>query len=214
MPQAFYEQEFMCKFLENASAVFKNISRRLDEFTIYPEADKRYQMGVDLGRHEDFTVITITDKHTLKSQIIERFNKIDWDLQISKIEATARRFNNAEIWLDSTGIGDPVYALLIGKGLNVQAFKFTEKSREQLLNNLAILIEQNKLTIAKNEFLENELKSFQYVLRGERVKAEVPEGYHDDCVMSLALSVWGLYEPLPSPKSQAEVIILPIQKYD
>jgi hypothetical protein len=129
----------------------------------------------------------------------ERFNQVDWILQEAKIEANARRFNNARITIDSTGIGDPVVEELRRRGLNIQeddVFKFTQTSRTNLLNNLAILLENAKIKIPNDEGLLNELKSFTIEMN-DRGKAIIkcPDELHDDRVMSLALAVWGISEP-------------------
>jgi hypothetical protein len=78
-----------------------------------------------------------------------------------------------------------------------EGFKFTESSRMNLLNNLAILLEQDKIRIPDDEGLLTELEAFQYSLteRG-KIKVTVPDGMTDDRVMSLALSVWGVREPI------------------
>jgi hypothetical protein len=123
---------------------------------------------------------------------------VDWILQEAKIEASARKFNNARITLDSTGIGDPVVEELRRRGLNINeedVFKFTQNSRTNLLNNLAILFENAKIKIPKDEGLLDELRSFSIEMN-EKGKAVIrcPEGLHDDRVMSLALAVWGVPE--------------------
>ena len=199
MPEAMYKQEFLCEFLENAGQVFRRIKENIheDELDIQPE--KSFTLGVDLAKYNDFTVLTPFDLNTGKVGRLERFNQIDWNLQKARIEATARRYNNARVKLDSTGLGDPIYDDLRKQGLNLdeKPFKFTEISRAQILNNLAILLEQDKIKIPKDENLINELMSFQYKV-GEkgRIKAVAPDNMHDDTVMSLALAVWGFSEPL------------------
>jgi hypothetical protein len=74
-------------------------------------------------------------------------------------------------------------------------------------------LEQDKIKIPNFEPLINELKSFQWKLsEAGRLRAEVPEGLHDDCVMSLALSVWNL--PSQPLKIEAENVWLPqFQEY-
>ena len=90
----------------------------------------------------------------------------------------------------------------MARGLRVggddqRGFVFTETSRANLLNNLAILLEQDKIKIPDDEGLISELEAFRYELsdRG-KIKVTVPEGMTDDRVMSLALSVWGVREPV------------------
>lgn len=161
-----------------------------------------FQLGVDLAKYNDWTVLTPFSLNTFIVYPQERFNQIDWNLQKARIEAMARRFNNALIWPDSTGLGDPIVEDLKARGLNIggedgRGFKFTEISRQNLLNNLAILLEQDKIKIPDDEGLIAELEAFQYTLtENGKIKVKVPEGLHDDRVMSLALSVYGATTPV------------------
>ncbi len=204
--EAFYKQEYECDFLDNASAVFRRVRNNLWDGNLEPQYYHSYQLGIDLAKYDDWTVITPVDKNTFKVGNQDRFNKIDWNLQVSRIEANAYKFYHPILKVDSTGVGDPICETLVNKGLNVdpvEGIKFTELSRKQLLENLAILLEHDKIKIPNNETLLNELESFSYKLtENKRIKMEVPEGMHDDCVMSLALAVWGLSEPLGEPKNE------------
>jgi hypothetical protein len=160
--------------------------------------DGEFKLGVDLAKYNDFTVITPFNMSTFIVYPQDRFNQVDWILQEAKIEASARKFNNARITLDSTGIGDPVVEELRRRGLNINeedVFKFTQNSRTNLLNNLAILFENGKIKIPKDEGLLDELRSFSIEMN-EKGKAVIkcPDGLHDDRVMSLALAVWGVAE--------------------
>lgn len=70
--------------------------------------------------------------------------------------------------------------------------------RMDLLNNLAMLLEQDKIQIPNDQGLIDELESFQYSLSPTgKIKVSAPEGMHDDRVMSLALAVWGATNPVP-----------------
>lgn len=203
-PQDFFEQEYYCKFIEGAGQFFKRINDCLIEETDVYNPTHRYQMGVDLAKYQDYTVITIIDLHTFSVLKQERFNQIDWNLQKAKIEATYHKYGKPLIYIDSTGVGDPIYEDLFKKGLRVESFKFTEQSRKDLLTNLAIKLEQGKISIPDNEILKAELQSFHYEIKGEngKTKLVVPEGLHDDTVMSLALAVWNIPDnPLPLPNS-------------
>lgn len=200
MPEDLYFQEYFCKFLDGASQFFKGIEKvvyddrnsDIEERWGY-KPGKLYRLGVDLGKHQDFTVITPIDLNTFKVGPIERFNQMDWPLQKSKIETQYYKYGKSEIRMDSTGLGDPIYDDLTDKGLKISPYVFTEKSRENLLKNLAILIEQEIIRLPNNQVLLDELRSFQYELtESGKVRIVVPDGLHDDCVMSLALAVWDL----------------------
>ena len=203
MPAELYEQEYMCKFVDGAGQFFTNIDQTLHESDLPLPKGRRYQTGVDLAKYQDFTVLTAIDLANFYVYPQERFNQIDWTTQQMTIEAFLRKYNLPRCWMDGTGVGDPVVDNLRKKGLNIESFKFTEQSRMDLLNNLRIMIDQNKIKIPNDEMLIAELKSFQYSLTGQgKIKVQVPEGLHDDMVMSLALAVWELREyKIPETKT-------------
>lgn len=200
-PQALYDQEYNVEFLEGASQFFKRIHQNTYPKDYMLSDEGEFQLGVDLAKYNDWTVLTPFNLTTFIVHPQERFNQIDYNLQKAKIEAMARRFNNAKIWPDSTGVGDPIVEDLKARGLNIgnegEGFKFTESSRQNLLNNLAILLEQDKIKIPDDEGLITELESFQYSLsESGKIKVRAPEGLHDDRVMSLALAVYGATQPI------------------
>ena len=207
MPETMIEQEYYCKFVEGAGQFFKRIKENT-----YPKdkdlpEDGDFQIGVDLAKYNDFTVITPFNLNYFIVYPQDRFNQIDYNLQKAKIEATARRYNNGLVMPDATGVGDPIVEDLKARGLRIAldgvGFKFTEISRQNLLNNLAILLEQDKIKIPDDEGLISELESFQYSMTETgKIKVKVPDGLHDDRVMSLALAVWGVREPIRNSSYQ------------
>lgn len=218
MPEALFNQEYMCDFIEGAGQFFRRIKQNVYEPKPLPEQGD-FQLGVDLAKYQDWTVITPFNLNFFIAYPQERFNQVDWNLQKARIEAAARRHSSIDagetalIWPDATGVGDPVVEDLKARGLRIggennEGFKFTETSRQNLLNNLAILLEQDKIKIPNDEGLISELESFQYTLteRG-KIKVSVPEGMHDDRVMSLALSVWGVTEKVkPDPYAIHQIL--------
>ena len=61
------------------------------------------------------------------------------------------------------------------------------------------MIENGKITIPQIPELINELKLYGYKISANgNVQYGAPEGYHDDCVIALALAAWQLkrYPPL------------------
>lgn len=198
--EAFYAQEYECSFNEGAGAFFRRVRENLyDGNSGLPEYGD-FQLGVDLAKYQDFTVITPFNLNTFRAYPQDRFNQIDWNLQKARIEATALRYK-ARVKIDATGVGDPVVEDLKARGLNISdddAIKFTEVSRMNLLNNLAMLLEQDKIQIPNDQGLIDELESFQYSLSPlGKIKVGAPESMHDDRVMSLALAVHGVSNMVP-----------------
>lgn len=111
--------------------------------------------------------------------------------------------------MDSTGVGEPIYDDLNAMGLSPTGYHFTEQSRKDLLTNLQILLEQEIIKIPNDPILIDELRSFQYELTDTgKVKMSVPDGLHDDMVMSLALAVWDLPKrPIPQKIESQKVVV-------
>lgn len=217
MPEDLFYQEYYCKFIEGAGRVFRNIENCIYDDKYEPEPNQKFQidhhrtyrLGVDLAKLSDYTVVTAIDLTTFKTFISERFNQIDYPLQKARIAAQYYRFNKAAITIDSTGVGEPIYDDLSAQGLVITPYKFTEASRRDLLTNLQLLLEQEIIKIPNDPILLDELRSFQYELSDSgRVKMVVPEGLHDDMVMSLALAVWDLpSRPIPQKTESKKVVI-------
>jgi len=192
MSKALYAQEYLCSFTENASAVFRDIEKHTYPAHEWVHNDNaKYQLGVDLAKFNDYTVLTPFNLTTFQVGPQDSFNKIDYSLQKAKIEGAYYQYNKPLVVMDSTGVGNPVVDDLVNKGINISPFTFTYNSRNELLINLQILLEQDKIKIPDDPELLEELKSaFFDVTPQGRTKIVVPDDKHDDRIMSLALAVW------------------------
>jgi hypothetical protein len=190
-----WRQEWMAEFLASSGEVFRNIDLCTADTLKEPQPGHFYVMGLDLAKHQDWTVLTVIDVHTFEVVHIDRFNQIDWNLQKLRVFETARRYNNCEIWCDATGVGDPIFDDLQRIGLNIQPYKFTNSSKRALVEKLSIYLEQARIRIPYDQALIRELEIFTYnITSSGTMQYGAPEGEHDDMVMSLALAVWPLAE--------------------
>jgi len=195
IPDRAFRQEFLAEFLDDGAGVFRNIKGCFKGDSLgSPNVDWPYVMGADIAKHQDFTVITVLDKNRHVVDFV-RFNKIDWPFQKQRIAEFAKKWNNAKVILDATGVGDVVYDDLSRAGLNISPYKFTNESKKVLIEGLAVDMEQNRISYPdcpEIQVMVGELEIFGYeVTRSGNVRYNAPEGYHDDCVISLALANWG-----------------------
>jgi len=206
LPLQVFEQEYMASFLPDAAAVFRGVDDIIKKDALSDViADHKYVMGVDIAKHEDFTVLTVIDKYNNNVVYCDRFSQIDYPFQKKRILATSRRYNNARIIVDSTGVGEPIKDDLSREGMFVDDFGFTNKSKKELIEKLSIFIEQKNVWIPRMETMIDELKSYGYRLSDAgNIIYGAPHGLHDDHVVSLALAVWGLVGKA-SPKTAIQV---------
>lgn len=195
-PEDFYKQEYEVEFLEGAGTFFKGIDYVLyepeankKELVIHPK--KRYQLGIDWAKVNDFTVLTPFDLSNFYVYPQDRFNQIDYNLQQARAETAYLKYNKARTQMDGTGIGTPIFDSLSRSIPRLEEYIFTEQSRKDLLENLKMLIETRKIRIPNDPTLVAELQSFQYMMTPSgKVRIGCLDNMHDDCVMSLALAVW------------------------
>ncbi|MHC4216462.1 MAG: terminase large subunit domain-containing protein [Planctomycetota bacterium] len=195
LPARIYDQEYLCRFLEAGGGIIPNPRRCVQGMLRDPQKRARYVIGADLGKHEDFTVLTALNRETYHVDGWQRFNRIDWGFQKERIARMAVRFNNALVCLDSTGLGDPITDDLKRMRISVAPYQFgglrsgnTSKAKRRLVEKLIVAIEGRHVTYPDIEQLVNELEDFDI---DEHGRYGAPSGCHDDCVISLALAVEG-----------------------
>lgn len=136
--------------------------------------------GVDLAKSFDYSVEIGLDKTGAVCHF-ERYQS-DWRQTTTRIKQL-----NKPMAIDSTGVGDPIAEDVAGAIADVEMFKFTDLSRQQLLEGLAVAIQKRLITFPEGR-ITYELEQFEYVYTNSGVRYRAPEGEHDDCVMSLALA--------------------------
>ena len=213
-PEIILKQEYNADFLEDEASVFKNISRCLRGHIEEPLSGEYYTIGIDLGKTEDFTVVTIIKNSTCQVVNVFRENKIDWSIQKELIRNICGRYKNNIVYIDSTGLGSPIADDLRRFGINLIDYKFTNASKELLIEALIVAIEQGLLGIpdvSKTQFLIDELKDFTYeILPSGKIRYSAPEGHHDDGVISLGLAVKGISHLLYNKPREEKPIITEI----
>lgn len=137
--------------------------------------------GVDLAKSSDWTVIIGLDQFGQVCHF-ERFQK-DW----MQTEQAIRVLPNVPIKIDSTGVGDPIVERLQGEKSGIIGFKFSQNSKQQIMEGLAMGIQQRKVLFPEG-VIKDELENFEFEFTDRGVRYTAPEGLHDDCVCALALA--------------------------
>lgn len=152
--------------------------------------------GWDLAKSYDWTVGIALDKNGRVCKFI-RFQK-SW--RETKVEIL-RHTGKTPALVDSTGVGDPILEDLqrpAGENRvinrNFEGFKFSASSKQQLMEGLAVDIQQQTVYYPDNE-IAAELRTFEYKHTRTSVQYSAPSGLHDDCVCALALARKKLHEP-------------------
>jgi hypothetical protein len=173
--------------------------------------------GWDLAKSVDWTVGIALDAHGNVCRLF-RF-QAPWRETKGRIVAET---GTARALVDSTGVGDPVLEDLqrgaggwtsgstphgrgsppeaLARRRNFEGFRFTGPSKQQLMEGLAVAIQQQAVRFPEGVIV-SELESFEYEYTRTGVQYTAPEGLHDDCVCALALAVRARSERRPEPRA-------------
>jgi hypothetical protein len=153
--------------------------------------------GWDLAKSQDWTVGVALDASGNVCRL-ERWQK-PWQ---ETIAAIVRHTGRAQALVDSTGVGDPVLEQLQRAARGVfEGFKFTAPSKQQLMEGVAVHLQQQKGTIPRDSVLQRELETFEYEYTRTGVRYTAPAGLHDDCVCAFGLAIYKHGHRRPPPRS-------------
>jgi hypothetical protein len=215
LPERIFAQEYLAQFLEDGGGVFRRVTAAVDSSLVAdphlarPVRDGRaYVIGVDWGRHNDWTVICVLDAREKAVVAVDRFTQIDYAIQMQRLRAMSDRFPGAQILAESNSMGGPLVEALQSQMLPVRAFQTTHASKSSAIEALALAFERGELRLPPVQWLVDELISYeQERLPSGGMRYGAPSGGHDDGVMALAIAWHGVNAGSSAP-SGAVVSVL------
>ena len=197
-PADIFRQEILAKFIENEGAVFRNIHECMTEVQDKPADHKDHYivMGVDWGKQNDFTAISVGCRDCKRELAIDRFNQIDYAFQRKRLEALVDRWDVRSILPERNSMGEPIIEQLVRDGLpvgrghdNDWGFQTTASTKSPLIENLALAFEREEWAFIDNPTWNAELEAYERKVSSAtgRSKYSAPDGMHDDTVMARAL---------------------------
>ena len=188
LPDHVFKQEYLAEFLDNGSSVFRNIKecirRSNNTSSLYA--------GIDLGRSDDYTVLTIVDSNNVEVYC-ERWRHMDWSAIINNIVEQLNKYRPNTL-VESNGAQDAIFEQIRNKVAynknSIQPFVTTSKSKQNIVEDLIVKFESMDIGIIGHDWQINELEVFtyEYNLKTRAIKYSAPVGLHDDYVMSRAIT--------------------------
>lgn len=194
LPDHVFRQEYLAEFIDGGATLFPNLT-----INDQPEQTTRYYAGVDVGRAEDYTVLTIFND---KGQMVvcERWRQMTWTT-IVKLLAEILKEYRPETYVEINSVGDAVFEMLdkeLQGFIYIEPFVTTSKSKQDMIEQLMVANQNQEFTILSNPEIKKEFDIFTYEYnpKSRQVKYSAPSGFHDDIVMSVAIA----YQSLKSMK--------------
>ena len=193
LPERIFAQEYLAEFIEDGGGVFRRVMEAATATAqAEPEAEHVYVLGVDWGKHQDFTVLSLIDATTKAQAVLDRFNQIDYALQVPRLQALCQRFRPVQIVAEQNSMGVPLVEQLHRAGLPVVPFLTTNATKAAAIDALSLAFEQGALQILNDPVQLGELLAYEAErLPSGLLRYGASDGMHDDTVMALALAWQG-----------------------
>ena len=193
LPDDIFKQELMAEFIDDGGEVFRGYSNSqiMTRWT-EPVATEKYWAGIDLGRQNDFTVLTIVNNFN-QVVFVYRERRNNWGTIVDNIVSILQKYQ-AKTIVEVNSIGDVIYEQIRRQYSKVEPFHTTNSNKEEIVNNLIVAINDHTLILPTKELcepLDTELRvfTFEYSTKSRKIRYFAPPGFHDDCVMSLAFAL-------------------------
>ncbi len=194
---AFLQEVCGCFVADLGQAIPINVSHFRSEIPWLdgPVEGEAYYIGVDLGKQEDYTVVTVM-RHTGKIARVYRWRE-GWTATVLKLAEIGEHWNRSLMGVDATGVGDAVFEQLIRAKVNCYPVKFTDNATKNgIIERLSMGVEnhvvewpgfENNPQLLRTVFDEHESYTYRITESGTQIY-NAPEGQHDDTVTSTGIA--------------------------
>jgi len=195
LPEIIFRQEYLAEFIDDSGGVFRRVQEAATLKPQEPQPGRQYVAGVDVAASVDFTVVSVLDAESKEQVFMDRFNRVDYPVLISRLESVYKRYNLSSMIVESNSIGRPVIDELVARGLNIVPFLTTSATKQAIIQSLQSAFENGLIRVLDDSVLVGELLSFESKRNASgSFSYSAPDGMHDDCVMSLAFAWDGIRE--------------------
>ena len=195
-------QEIMAEFLDNEGAVFRNIAACMNAPETTPEEHEGHHIiaGIDWGKKQDYTVISVGCMDCRQEVELDRFNKIDYTFQRGRLNAMWEKWGIVDMLAESNAMGEPNIEQLQMEGLPVRPFQTTATSKPPLIENLSLTLERGEWQFLNIPIATAELEAYEMKVSPTtgRVSYSAPSGVHDDTVIGRALALQAVNSYMPA----------------
>lgn len=195
-------QEIMAQFLDNEGAVFRNIAACHNAPVANPDdhAGHSLMAGIDWGKKQDFTVISIGCMDCRQEVCLTRFNKIDYTYQRMRLKDDLLKWNAAYGLAETNAMGEPNLEALQIEGLPIEGFATTAVSKPPLIENLRLVLEREEMQFLDDPIARAEMEAYEVKITATtgRPTYSAPSGVHDDTVIARALMTRAITSYMPA----------------
>ena len=197
-----YRQDYLAEFLSKITAVFPKYEKvlvkppegltdkEIDEFWKEwekPEPFEIYTIGYDPASVGDGKPCVIRNSRGRVVKIDPMYS-LGWDAQWDRIAFYSRMYNGAHCNFGQTGVGETIGSQLTKRGVPNTPIPEQGRNKEKLVEDYAIVVEQQWCEIPWSQETENQMKDYISVMRpgqSTQYKNSGSDSEYDDIVSAL-----------------------------
>lgn len=185
LPDHVFRQEYLAEFIDGGAGIFNDLNIKK------PVAQGlRYFAGVDVGRVDDYTVLSVFNQAG-EQVFIDRWQHDTWSNIARKVAAKINEYD-AATFVEVNSIGDAVMEVIaanVKNKHNIHPFITTSKSKNDAIEQLAVANQTKEVSFMPCEWLKKEFDvfTFEFNPKSRSLKYAAPSGFNDDGVMGTAI---------------------------
>lgn len=186
-----YAMEYLAEFVDDTNSYFSiSLIRQCVDEPFNSELEGELFAGYDPGGKQSFAALVIVRR--IDDRLYMVYKKAQrgksytqFNVEVSEIY----REHTFKLFVDQTGLGNPIVEHLHELGIDVEGLTLTDRVKEELLSNLKILMEEKKLILPHDMELHNSLNVIEFErTRTGGFKFLKRSGTYDDLAYALALA--------------------------
>lgn len=211
IPTIAFEQEFLCKFLDDALTALQGFDKCFYEDFEY-SYDLPQWIGIDVsGKGEDDTIMTwvnsigqVRQEKITGDTYTEKYKKIAVNIDSTK--------NLSRVYIENNGIGSPMIEEIekyTNNKSKITEWTTTNETKQDIITLLQLLIEKRNLYFDEAEQeLKSQMGTFTYKLtKTKKLTYGARDGFHDDRIMSLGIALQARKEmPFIEPEKKTTFV--------
>ena len=186
-----FAMEYLAQFIDDSRSYFPvSLIRQCVSDDRSPELEGELFAGYDPGGKESYAALVVVRRMDDKLYMV--YKKAEKGKPYTQFNVEIAELNGKhrfKLMVDQTGLGNPIVEHLKELGIDVEGITLTDRTKEELLSNLRILMEQRKLWLPYDIELHNSINAIEFErTRTGSFKFYKRNGTYDDLGYALALA--------------------------
>jgi len=146
-----FEREYLCQWVGAKNQIFPKVPKL--QYNLPMRSEQPCVAGLDVGLVENPTVLVVLepiDDERMRVVNVTEWRRTGTEEMFPEIMQLLEMYNVKRLIIDAEGIGEGLFTLLLGANAPVHGMKIKDKQKNELMFNLARLLEKEQVYLPKD----------------------------------------------------------------